>query len=190
MRRANEIHWNVRIDQNRTRGWNCGLENEIAGLLSGPNRNQKHRQRFPRTGWGGNQHGLSGENRQPAFLLRLRGCAKATDKPVADERMCSFQARGDRSGSFGVHCLTPHYILNVSGLAGGEGSFLPSYVTEGAGRNNDFGTIIPAATAVTRWFSRYRGRTMAVTLSASGFAGFFVALLINRILTANGGNWR
>jgi hypothetical protein len=23
MRRANEIHWNVRIDQNRTRGWNC-----------------------------------------------------------------------------------------------------------------------------------------------------------------------
>ncbi len=31
---------------------------------------------------------------------------------------------------------------------------------------------------------------MAVTLSASGFAGFFVAPLINRILTANGGNWR
>jgi len=53
-----------------------------------------------------------------------------------------------------------------------------------------FGTIIPAATAVTRWFSRYRGRTMAMTLSASGFAGFFVAPLINRILTANGGNWR
>src|SRR2546427_4814694 len=49
---------------------------------------------------------------------------------------------------------------------------------------------MPAATAVTRWFSRYRGRTMAVTLSASGFAGFFVAPLINRILTANGGNWR
>lgn len=31
---------------------------------------------------------------------------------------------------------------------------------------------------------------MAVTLSASGFAGFFVAPMINRILTANGGNWR
>ena len=31
---------------------------------------------------------------------------------------------------------------------------------------------------------------MAVTLSASGFAGFFVAPLINRVLTANGGNWR
>src|SRR5260370_2490289 len=53
-----------------------------------------------------------------------------------------------------------------------------------------FGTIVPAATAITRWFSRFRGRTMAVTLSASGFAGFFVAPMINRILTANGGNWR
>lgn len=53
-----------------------------------------------------------------------------------------------------------------------------------------FGTIIPAATAITRWFSRYRGRTMAVTLSASGFAGFFAAPAINRILTGNGGNWR
>src|SRR5207245_5214013 len=52
-----------------------------------------------------------------------------------------------------------------------------------------FGTIVPAATAITRWFSRYRGRTMAVTLSPSGFAGFFVAPLINRILTATGGNW-
>jgi MFS family permease len=54
----------------------------------------------------------------------------------------------------------------------------------------NFSTIIPVATAVTRWFSRYRGRMMAVTLSASGFAGFFVAPMINRILTANGGNWR
>ena len=53
-----------------------------------------------------------------------------------------------------------------------------------------FGTIIPAATAVTRWFSRYRGRAMAMTLSASGIAGFIASPLINRILTANGGNWR
>jgi MFS family permease len=53
-----------------------------------------------------------------------------------------------------------------------------------------FGTIVPAATAITRWFSRYRGRMMAVTLSASGFAGFFVSPLINRILSANGGNCR
>ena len=53
-----------------------------------------------------------------------------------------------------------------------------------------FGTIVPTATAITQWFSRYRGRMMAVTLSASGFAGFFVSPLINRILTVNGGNWR
>src|SRR5258708_2007855 len=53
-----------------------------------------------------------------------------------------------------------------------------------------FGTIIPAATAVTRWFNRYRGRAMAITLSASGFAGFLVSPLINRILAGNGGNWR
>jgi MFS family permease len=54
----------------------------------------------------------------------------------------------------------------------------------------NFSTIIPVATTVTRWFSRYRGRTIAVALSASGFAGFFVAPMITRILTANGGNWR
>lgn len=53
-----------------------------------------------------------------------------------------------------------------------------------------FGTIVPASTAVTRWFKRYRGRAMAIALSASGFAGFFIAPLINRVLTANGGNWR
>jgi MFS family permease len=58
------------------------------------------------------------------------------------------------------------------------------------GTGISFGTIVPAATTVTHWFSRYRGRAMAVTLSASGFAGFFVSPLINRILTANGGNWR
>jgi MFS family permease len=54
----------------------------------------------------------------------------------------------------------------------------------------NFGTVIPAATAVTRWFSRYRGRAMAVTLSASGVAGLFVSRLINGILTAKGGTWR
>ena len=59
-----------------------------------------------------------------------------------------------------------------------------------AGSGISFGTIVPVATAVTRWFKRYRGRAMAVPLSASGFAGFFVAPLINRVLAANGGNWR
>jgi MFS family permease len=46
-----------------------------------------------------------------------------------------------------------------------------------------FGGVMPA---VTRWFLHYRGRAMATTLSASGFAGFIVAPLLNRILSANG----
>jgi MFS family permease len=53
-----------------------------------------------------------------------------------------------------------------------------------------FSTIVPVTTAVTRWFRRYRGRAMAIPLSASGFAGLIGSPLINRILTANGGNWR
>jgi MFS family permease len=57
------------------------------------------------------------------------------------------------------------------------------------GTGLSFGTIVPVSTAVTRWFRRYRGRTMAITLSASGFAGFVGAPLVNRILAANGGNW-
>jgi MFS family permease len=59
-----------------------------------------------------------------------------------------------------------------------------------AGTGISFGTIVPAATAITRWFKRYRGRAMAITLSASGFAGFFGAPVTNKILTVNGGNWR
>lgn len=58
------------------------------------------------------------------------------------------------------------------------------------GTGISFGTIVPVATGVTRWFKRYRGRAMAVALSASGFAGFVGAPLINKILAANGGNWR
>jgi MFS family permease len=53
-----------------------------------------------------------------------------------------------------------------------------------------FGTLVPVTTAVTRWFHRYRGRAMSIPLGASGFAGFLGAPLINKILAANGGNWR
>jgi MFS family permease len=53
-----------------------------------------------------------------------------------------------------------------------------------------FATIVPVTTTITRWFRRYRGRAMAVSLSASGFAGLAASPLLNRILTANGGNWR
>jgi MFS family permease len=53
-----------------------------------------------------------------------------------------------------------------------------------------FSTIVPVTTVVARWFSRYRGRAMAIPLSASGFAGFLGAPLINKILTQFSGNWR
>jgi len=58
------------------------------------------------------------------------------------------------------------------------------------GTGISFSTIIPATTLVARWFRRYRGRAMAIPLSASGFAGFVLAPLLNKILSANGGNWR
>ena len=58
------------------------------------------------------------------------------------------------------------------------------------GTGISFSTIVPVATAITRWFKRYRGRAMAIALSASGFAGFIVAPLTNKILATNGGNWR
>jgi MFS family permease len=53
-----------------------------------------------------------------------------------------------------------------------------------------FSSIIPVTTTVTNWFRRYRGRAMGIPLSASGFAGFLGAPLIDKFLTANGGDWR
>jgi MFS family permease len=53
-----------------------------------------------------------------------------------------------------------------------------------------FGTIIPLATAITRWFRRYRGRAMAIAMTASGFAGLAAAPLMNKLLAASGGSWR
>jgi MFS family permease len=53
-----------------------------------------------------------------------------------------------------------------------------------------FATIVPVTTAITRWFRHYRGRAMGIALSASGFAGLASSPLLNKILTANGGNWR
>jgi len=53
-----------------------------------------------------------------------------------------------------------------------------------------FGTIICLSTAITRWFVRFRGRAMAIGFTASGFAGFIAAPLMNKIITAADGNWR
>jgi MFS family permease len=60
-------------------------------------------------------------------------------------------------------------------------------IVNGAGVS--FGTLVPAAAAVTRWFRRYRGRAMGVALSASGFAGL-AAPLLGKLIRAHGGNWR
>jgi MFS family permease len=53
-----------------------------------------------------------------------------------------------------------------------------------------FGDIVPASTAATRWFERYRGRAIGTALSGSGISGFFMAPLIDKLLRADGGNWR
>jgi MFS family permease len=58
------------------------------------------------------------------------------------------------------------------------------------GAGISFGTLIPVTTCITRWFRKYRGRTMGLALSASGFAGLVGSPLINKFLTVNGGNWR
>jgi sugar phosphate permease len=68
-----------------------------------------------------------------------------------------------------------HYLFGYGGIVG-----------VGMG----FGTLVPAGTAVTRWFRRYRGRAMGICLGASGIAGFVAAPLLNRMLEASGGNWR
>jgi len=53
-----------------------------------------------------------------------------------------------------------------------------------------FATLVPAATAVSRWFRRYRGRAMGLALSASGFAGLGVSPFLDKMLRTAGGNWR
>ncbi|TWH45018.1 MFS transporter [Sporomusa sp. KB1] len=53
-----------------------------------------------------------------------------------------------------------------------------------------FGTIVALSTTVTRWFVTFRGRAMALAMTASGFAGFIGAPAMNQLIAANGGNWR
>ncbi len=57
------------------------------------------------------------------------------------------------------------------------------------GTGMSFATLVPAATGVTRWFRRYRGSMMGLTLSASGVSGFFLPPLLDKMLREGGGNW-
>ena len=52
-----------------------------------------------------------------------------------------------------------------------------------------FATLVPCATGVTRWFRRYRGAMMGLTLSASGISGLFLPLLLDKLIREGGGNW-
>jgi MFS family permease len=53
-----------------------------------------------------------------------------------------------------------------------------------------FGDIIAGTTVVARWFQRYRGRATGLVLSGSGVSGFLAAPLLDKLIRANGGNWR
>ena len=57
------------------------------------------------------------------------------------------------------------------------------------GTGMSFATLVPCATGVTRWFRRYRGAMMGLTLSASGISGFFLPPLLDKMLREGGGNW-
>jgi MFS family permease len=52
-----------------------------------------------------------------------------------------------------------------------------------------FATLVPAFTAVARWFRKYRGRANGIAVSASGFAGL-AAPLLGDVIRKHGGNWR
>jgi MFS family permease len=57
------------------------------------------------------------------------------------------------------------------------------------GSGISFATLVPAFTAVARWFRKYRGRANGIAVSASGFAGL-AAPLLGRVIRAHHNNWR
>jgi MFS family permease len=85
-------------------------------------------------------------------------------------------------------------ILVVGTLWMSQIATQPWHYLVGFGFLNGFGmamgTMLPLATTVTRWFVRYRGRAMAIAMTASGFAGFIASPAINKFIVATGGNWR
>ena len=53
-----------------------------------------------------------------------------------------------------------------------------------------FSTIVALSTTITRWFVKFRGRAMAMAMTASGFAGFIGAPAMNKLIASSGGDWR
>lgn len=76
----------------------------------------------------------------------------------------------------GLYAYKPWHYLVAFGIVTGVGI--------------SFATLVPATTAVTRWFRRYRGRAMGVAVSASGFAGLLISPFLDKMLRTAGGNWR
>ncbi len=58
------------------------------------------------------------------------------------------------------------------------------------GTGESFACVVPSTTTCMRWFTRFRGRAIAIVLTASAFGGFVGAPLFNKLLATNGGDWR
>lgn len=89
--------------------------------------------------------------------------------------------------------ITGSFIIGLNALFLGFVASKPWHylvafgVVNGIGMS--FATLVPCATAVTRWFRRYRGAMMGLTLSASGISGFALSPLLDKLLREGGGNW-
>lgn len=76
----------------------------------------------------------------------------------------------------GLFASTPwHFLLGVGVIIG-----------TGIG----FGTVIPISTTVSRWFTRLRGRAMAIALTAPALAGLLFAPMTNWLIQNAGLTWR
>lgn len=83
-------------------------------------------------------------------------------------------AFGDLLMAGAVH--TAFQAILVLGLAVGFGAALS-------------GTIAPQV-GVARWFHAKRGRAMSLLFTSAGIGGFLAVPLLNRVISASGGNWR
>jgi MFS family permease len=75
----------------------------------------------------------------------------------------------------GFYASKPWHYLVAFGVVNGTGM--------------SFATLVPCATGVTRWFRRYRGAMMGLALSASGISGFVLSPVLDKMLSASGGDW-
>lgn len=85
-------------------------------------------------------------------------------------------------------CIIGASALFLGFLASKPIDYLIAFgVVNGTGMS--FATLVPCATGVTRWFRRYRGAMMGLTLSASGISGLFLPVLLDKLVREGGGNW-